>query len=149
MTFFVILFTIALIFVFIDLYKIKNTFFTPLKVKIWNTNRISDVPKYGTSGSSGLDLHSDLDCVIKPKERMLVKTGIYISIPNNNYEAQVRPRSGNALNKGLTILNTPGTIDSDYRGEIGVILYNTSESDIIINLGDKIAQLVFMRIEKV
>lgn len=119
-----------------------------LKVKILNKNlykEASDLPAYKTSGSAGMDLLASLEggnkVTLAPKQRALIKTGLAIALPEG-YEAQVRPRSGLALKEGVTVLNTPGTIDSDYRGEIGVILYNTSDSFFVIENGDRIAQMV-------
>lgn len=106
------------------------------------------VPEYATAFSAGVDLHAVLDepVIIKPLERKLIKTGLAIALPEG-YEAQVRPRSGLALKKGITVLNTPGTIDSDYRGEIGVILINLSSEDFVVNHGERIAQMVIARHE--
>jgi dUTP pyrophosphatase len=106
--------------------------------------KLSDEAKfngYQREGDSGVDLSSIEDKIVKSKSRCLVKTGIAIEIPLG-YEAQVRPRSGLALKNGITVLNTPGTIDSGYRGEIGVIVFNSSEEDFIVKKGDRIAQLV-------
>ncbi|HBK70790.1 MAG TPA: dUTP diphosphatase [Flavobacteriaceae bacterium] len=102
-----------------------------------------DLPNYETSASAGMDLRANLDeaITLKPLERTIVKTGLFIALPNG-YEAQVRPRSGLAAKKGVTVLNAPGTIDADYRGEIGVILVNLSNEDFVINDGERIAQLV-------
>ena len=107
------------------------------------------LPQYATSGSSGMDLRANLDAplVLLPLQRLLVPTGIYIALPEG-YEAQVRPRSGLAIKHGLTCLNTPGTIDADYRGEIKVILINLSGETQIIQDGDRIAQLVIQQVEK-
>lgn len=101
------------------------------------------LPKYETASSAGMDLRANLSesVVLKPLERTLVKTGLFMELPVG-YEAQVRPRSGLALKKGITVLNSPGTIDADYRGEIGVILINLSNEDFIIENGERIAQLV-------
>jgi dUTP pyrophosphatase len=107
------------------------------------------LPTYATAGSSGMDLKANLDNSLElmPLERILVPTGISISLPEG-YEAQVRPRSGLAIKQGLTCLNTPGTIDADYRGEIKVILINLSGNKQIIQDGDRIAQLVIQQVEK-
>lgn len=107
------------------------------------------LPTYATAGSSGMDLRANLDNSLElmPLERILVPTGISISLPEG-YEAQVRPRSGLAIKQGLTCLNTPGTIDADYRGEIKVILINLSGNKQIIQDGDRIAQLVIQQVEK-
>ena len=108
------------------------------------------LPKYETLLSAGMDLRAYLEnpIVLKPLQRTLVKTGLFISL-KPGYEAQVRPRSGLALKKGISILNSPGTIDADYRGEIGVILINLSDSDFKIDSGDRIAQMVIAKHETV
>ena len=108
------------------------------------------LPKYETLLSAGMDLRAYLEepIVLKPLQRTLVKTGLFVSL-QPGYEAQVRPRSGLALKKGISVLNSPGTIDSDYRGEIGVILVNLSDSDFKINSGDRIAQMVVAKHETV
>jgi dUTP pyrophosphatase len=108
------------------------------------------LPSYATIGSSGLDIRAFIENPIqlKPLERVLISTGIYLEIPES-YEAQVRPRSGLAIKQGLTCLNTPGTIDADYRGEVKVILINLSQETQTINSGDRIAQLVFAKVEKI
>lgn len=105
------------------------------------------LPAYATPGSSGMDLRAELSeaVVLKPLERTLIPTGIYLEIPQG-YEAQVRPRSGLAIKQGITCLNTPGTIDADYRGEIKVILVNLSSEDQTIHPGDRIAQMVFQQV---
>ena len=109
-----------------------------------------ELPAYQTEGSSGLDLRACLETAVtlKPLERCLVPTGIFMSIPEG-YEAQVRPRSGLAIKKGLTVLNAPGTIDSDYRGEIKVALINLSPEEQVIEDGERVAQLVFSNYEKI
>ena len=119
-----------------------------MDVKIVNKSNY-DLPKYETIASAGLDLRANLDeaIVLKPLERALVKTGLFLEIPEG-YEAQVRPRSGLALKKGITVLNSPGTIDADYRGEIGVILVNLSQEPFEIESGDRIAQLIFAKVEQ-
>lgn len=101
------------------------------------------VPHYETSASAGMDLRASINqpITLKPLERAIIKTGLFIALPVG-YEAQVRPRSGLAAKNGITVLNAPGTIDADYRGEIGVILVNLSNEDFIINDGERIAQLV-------
>lgn len=101
------------------------------------------VPEYQTGGSSGLDLHARMDepVTLVPKQRRLIPTGIAFAIPTG-YEGQVRPRSGMALNLGITVVNTPGTIDSDYRGEVGVLLINLGQENVVVRSGDRIAQLV-------
>lgn len=107
------------------------------------------LPEYATSQSAGMDLRANLDepIVLKPMERRLVPTGLFMSLPAG-FEAQVRPRSGLAIKKGITVLNSPGTIDADYRGEIGVILINLSQDDFIVNDGERIAQMVIARHEQ-
>ena len=116
-------------------------------IKVINKSK-HDLPKYQTELSAGMDLYANIDepITLKPLERTLVKTGLLISLPKG-YEAQVRPRSGLAFKNGITVLNTPGTIDADYRGEIGVILVNLSSQDFTINDGDRIAQMVIAKHE--
>lgn len=118
-----------------------------MTIKVINKSK-HDLPKYQTELSAGMDLYANIDepITLKPLERTLVKTGLFISLPKG-YEAQVRPRSGLAFKNGVTVLNTPGTIDADYRGEIGVILVNLSADDFTINDGDRIAQLVIAKYE--
>ena len=118
-----------------------------IKLKIVNKSS-NPLPEYATDQAAGLDLRSNNlePIVLKPLERCLVPTGLYIELPVG-YEAQVRPRSGLALKSGITVLNTPGTIDSDYRGEIGVILVNISSSEFTINFGERIAQLIISKHE--
>ena len=118
-------------------------------VKVVN-NSTNPLPKYESKSSAGMDLRAYLDTimVLKPLDRAMVKTGLYIQMPLG-VEAQVRPRSGLAIKSGLTVLNSPGTIDSDYRGEICVILINLSNEDFEIKSGDRIAQLVFAKHESV
>ena len=108
------------------------------------------LPAYATQGSSGLDLRAFVTAPVQlaPLERALIPTGLHIALPNN-WEAQVRPRSGLAIKQGLTCLNTPGTIDADYRGEIKVILINLSNENQVIQDGDRIAQMVFQQVEKI
>ncbi len=108
-----------------------------------------ELPKYETAASAGMDLRANLSesITLKPMERTLVKTGLFIELPVG-FEAQVRPRSGLALKKGITVLNSPGTIDADYRGEIGVILINLSIEDFVIENGERIAQLVIAKYEQ-
>ena len=120
-----------------------------LEVKIRNESA-NPLPQYATHGSSGLDLRASLDAplTLQPMERTLVPTGLFMEIPHG-YEAQVRPRSGLAAKHGITCLNTPGTIDSDYRGEIKIILINLSTEAHIIEPGDRVAQMVFQKVEKV
>ena len=109
----------------------------------------NDLPRYETELSAGMDVRSFIESpiILKPFERKLVNTGLYAQL-EKGYEIQVRPRSGLALKKGITVLNSPGTIDADYRGEIGVILINLSNDDLIINSGDRIAQLVVSKHEQ-
>ena len=107
-----------------------------------------DLPEYATQGSSGVDLRSSEDYIIKPFERALVATGIKLAIPAG-YEVQVRPRSGLALKHGIIIPNAPGTIDSDYRGEVKVILMNLGREDFMIKAGDRIAQLILAPVAKI
>ena len=118
-----------------------------MTIKVINKSK-HDLPKYQTELSAGMDLYANIDepITLKPLERTLVKTGLFISLPKG-YEAQIRPRSGLAFKNGITVLNTPGTIDADYRGEIGVILVNLSADDFTINDGDRIAQLVIAKYE--
>ena len=118
-----------------------------LKVRIIN-NSNNPIPAYATEGSSGMDLRANLPepLTIAPLERMMVPTGIFLEIPHG-YEAQVRPRSGLAIKQGLPCLNSPGTIDADYRGELKVILINLSAEHQVISHGDRIAQMVFQKIE--
>ena len=113
-----------------------------MKVKIVNKSH-HPLPHYATVSSAGMDLHAYLaePVELKPLERKLIPTGLYIALPEG-YEAQIRPRSGLAIKHGITVLNTPGTIDADYRGEIGVILVNLSSQPFIINDGERICQLV-------
>jgi dUTP pyrophosphatase len=110
----------------------------------------NQLPEYATTGSSGMDIRADLEneVILKPLERALVPTGLFLEIPQG-YEAQIRPRSGLAIKQGITCLNTPGTIDADYRGEIKVILINLSNEQVTLSHGDRIAQMVFMKIEQV
>jgi len=120
-----------------------------LKVRIVNQSS-HPLPAYATAGSSGMDIRANLETSmqLKPLQRVLVPTGLFLEIPNG-YEAQVRPRSGLAIKQGITCLNTPGTIDADYRGELKVILINLSDQEQSIENGDRIAQLVFQQVEKV
>lgn len=118
-------------------------------VKIVNKSR-HQLPQYSTACSAGMDLRANIDSpiVLRPFQRALVPTGLFISLPEG-YEAQVRPRSGLAFKHGITVLNTPGTIDADYRGEIGVILVNLGQEDFVVNDGERIAQMVVARYEQV
>ena len=119
-----------------------------LKVKIINKGW-QPLPTYATEQSAGMDLRANIDAPItlRPMERRLVQTGLFIALPVG-FEAQIRPRSGLALKHGITVLNTPGTIDADYRGEIMVLLINFSNEDFIINDGERIAQMVIARHEQ-
>lgn len=119
-----------------------------MKVKIINKSN-NPLPEYSTIMSAGMDLRAFIEhpIVLRSLNRVLIPTGLYIELPKR-YEAQVRPRSGLALKHGVTVLNSPGTIDADYRGEIGVILINLSNEPFFINSGDRIAQLVFHKYTK-
>lgn len=118
-----------------------------MKVKIQIINNVAKLPNYSHEGDSGMDLYSCMDCTILPGERKLIPTGLKIQLPHNT-EAQIRPRSGLALKYGITVLNTPGTIDAGYRGEIGVILINLGDNEFDIHVGDRIAQIVFQSIKR-
>lgn len=120
-----------------------------MEVKIVNLSKHS-LPSYSTSLSAGMDLRANLSepIVLKPLERRLISTGLFIELPKG-YEAQIRPRSGLALKHGLTVLNTPGTIDADYRGEIGVILANLSSEEFVINDGERVCQMVIAKHETI
>jgi len=120
-----------------------------MQVKIVNKSK-HELPKYETDHSAGMDLRADInnDVLLKPLERALIGTGLYIELPVG-YEAQIRPRSGLALKKGITVLNTPGTIDADYRGEIGVIMVNLSSVEFVIKDGERIAQMIISKHENV
>jgi len=119
-----------------------------MKIKVVNKSK-HELPSYSTDHSAGMDVRANLDSdiVIKPLERVLVKTGLYLEIPVG-YEAQIRPRSGLAIKKGITVLNSPGTIDADYRGEICVILINLSSEKFVIKDGERVCQMVIARHEK-
>ena len=119
-----------------------------VKVKIVNKGR-QQLPAYATSQSAGMDLRADIESPIElqPLERHLIPTGLYMALPEG-YEAQVRPRSGLALKHGITVLNTPGTIDADYRGEVGVVLVNLSNTPFTIEPGERIAQMVIAKCEQ-
>lgn len=120
-----------------------------MNVQIINKSKHA-TPSYETEGAAGMDLRANIEesITLKPLERAIVKTGLFIALPAG-FEAQVRPRSGLAAKKGITVLNSPGTVDADYRGEIGVILVNLSNEDFIINDGERIAQLVIAKHERV
>ena len=119
-----------------------------IKINVVNRGH-QQLPAYATPQSAGMDLRANLSepITLHPMERRLIPTGLHIALPEG-YEAQVRPRSGLALKHGLTVLNTPGTIDADYRGEIGVVLINLSQEDFVINDGERIAQMVIARHEQ-
>ena len=125
------------------------TFAALMKVKIINHSS-NPLPSYETVGSAGMDLRANIDTAIelKPLERNLVPTGLFIELPNG-CEAQIRPRSGLAVKKGLTLLNSPGTIDSDYRGEIKIILVNLSDETQVIEPAERIAQMIIAKYEKI
>lgn len=118
------------------------------KIRIINRGS-QQLPAYATPQSAGMDLRANIEdpIALRPLERRIVPTGLYIALPEG-YEAQVRPRSGLALKHGITVLNSPGTIDSDYRGEIGVLLINLSDTPFVINAGERIAQMVVARHEQ-
>lgn len=119
-----------------------------MKVKIVNQSK-HNLPAYETLASAGMDLRANLDesVVLKSLERNLIPTGLFIELPVG-YEAQIRPRSGLAIKKGITLLNTPGTIDADYRGEIKIILANISNEEFVVNNGDRIAQMIISKHER-
>ncbi|MEP7141552.1 MAG: dUTP diphosphatase [Ferruginibacter sp.] len=120
------------------------------KISVSIVNRsANDLPAYATEGSAGMDISANLeqDVTLQPLERLLVPTGLFVELPGG-YEAQIRPRSGLAIKQGITCLNSPGTIDSDYRGEIKVILINLSNEPQVIQHGDRIAQMIFGRVEQ-
>lgn len=120
-----------------------------MRVRIVNKSNHS-LPLYGTAQSAGMDLRAYLSepVLLKPLERKLIPTGLFIQLPDG-FEAQVRPRSGLAINKGITVLNSPGTIDADYRGEIKIILINLSQEDFIVNNGERIAQMIISSYKQV
>ena len=120
----------------------------PINIKIVNTSA-NPLPQYATKGSSGMDIRASLDLpvTLQPLERTLIPTGLFVEIPNG-YEIQIRPRSGLAIKQGITCLNSPGTIDSDYRGEIMIILINLSSEEQVINEGDRIAQMIIQKTER-
>ena len=120
-----------------------------MEVKIVNRSKHS-LPGYSTALSAGMDLRANLEnpITLKPMERRLVPTGLYIELPEG-FEAQIRPRSGLALKKGISVVNSPGTIDADYRGEIGIILINFSNVDFIVNDGERICQMVINKVEQI
>ncbi len=120
-----------------------------MQVRIINNSR-HELPSYQTEGSAGMDLRADLDApvLLKPMERALISTKLFIELPLG-YEAQIRPRSGLAFKNGITVLNSPGTIDSDYRGEIKVLLVNLSMEEFLINDGERIAQMIISKYEQI
>ena len=119
-----------------------------LPIKVVNKGH-QPLPQYATEQSAGMDLRANLEAPItlKPMDRRLIPTGLHIALPKG-YEAQVRPRSGLALKKGITVLNSPGTVDADYRGEVGVLLINLSQEDFVVNDGERIAQMIIARHEQ-
>lgn len=119
-----------------------------MKIKVVNKSK-HPLPEYSTEHSAGMDLRANIDgeIVIEPMHRVLIKTGLFIELPEG-YEAQIRPRSGLAVNKGITVLNSPGTIDADYRGEICVILINLSDEKFIVRDGDRICQMIIAKHER-
>jgi dUTP pyrophosphatase len=122
---------------------------TAIEIKIVNKSS-NPLPEYATAGSSGMDIRAFLSApqTLHPFERTIISSGIFIELPQG-YEAQIRPRSGLAIKQGITCLNTPGTVDADYRGEIKIILINLSQEEQVINPGDRIAQMVIQKTEKI
>ena len=118
-----------------------------MKIRVINKSN-NDLPSYETIGSAGCDVRSDHSATINPGQKLLVKTGLYVEIPIG-YEIQVRPRSGLAYSKGITVINSPGTIDADYRGEIGVILINHGHEQVTLEKGERIGQLVLNKVEQI
>ena len=120
-----------------------------MKINVINKSN-NDLPRYTTQASAGMDLRANISepIVLKPLERALVKTGLFIELPIG-YEAQIRPRSGLAIKKGITVLNSPGTIDADYRGEVCVIIINLSSEEFIVEDGERIAQMIIAKHEKI
>jgi dUTP pyrophosphatase len=119
-----------------------------MKIKIVNISE-NPIPEYSTIHSAGMDIRANITepVIIMPLKRVLINTGLFIQLPEG-YEAQIRPRSGLALKNGITVLNTPGTIDADYRGEIGIIIVNLSDEAFVINNGDRIAQMIISKYER-
>jgi dUTP pyrophosphatase len=119
-----------------------------MKIRIVNKSK-HQLPGYTTEYSAGMDIRANIDedIILEPLKRVLVKTGLYVEIPVG-YEAQIRPRSGLAINKGVTVLNSPGTIDSDYRGEVCIILVNLSDENFVIKDGERICQMIIARHER-
>ena len=130
------------------MHLIRMLHFEMIQIKVVNRGH-QQLPAYATPQSAGMDLRANIESPITlhPMERRLIPTGLHIALPEG-YEAQIRPRSGLALKHGLTVLNSPGTIDADYRGEIGVLLINLSQDDFVINDGERIAQMVIARHEQ-
>ena len=128
--------------------NVRNVSEKMITVKVVNRGH-QQLPAYATPQSAGMDLRANLEkpVTLHPLERRLIPTGLHIALPEG-YEAQVRPRSGLALKHGITVLNTPGTIDADYRGEVGVVLINLSQQDFVVNDGERIAQMVIARHEQ-
>ena len=128
--------------------KLNFARMTSIQIKIVNTSS-NPLPEYATKGASGMDIRASLDIplTLQPLERNLIPTGLFVEIPQG-YEIQIRPRSGLAIKQGITCLNTPGTIDSDYRGEIKIILINFSSEEQVINPGDRIAQMIIQKTER-
>jgi len=120
-----------------------------MEVKIVNTSD-NPLPDYSTSHSAGMDLRASLEkpVTLKPMQRALIPTGLFVELPKG-FEAQIRPRSGLALKKGISVVNTPGTIDADYRGEIGIILINLSGEDFVVESGERICQMVINKVESI
>jgi dUTP pyrophosphatase len=120
-----------------------------MKVKIVNSSG-NPLPDYSTSSSAGMDLRANLEqeVILKPLERKLIPTGLFMELPEG-FEAQIRPRSGLALKKGISVLNTPGTIDADYRGEIRIILVNLSDEEFVVEHGERICQMVINKVETI
>jgi len=116
-----------------------------VKLKVKKLSKLAEIPQYQTEESAGFDLHSVDDVILKPFERKLIGTGISFEIPKG-YEIQIRPRSGLAYKHGITVLNSPGTIDSDYRGEIKILLINHSDEDFEIKVGERVAQAVIQKV---
>ena len=119
-----------------------------VQIKVVNKGN-QPLPKYQTAQSAGMDLRANIDApvLLKPLDRKLIPTGLHIALPEG-YEAQIRPRSGLAIKKGITVINTPGTIDPDYTGDVGVILVNISNEDFVVQPGDRIAQMVINKFEQ-
>jgi dUTP pyrophosphatase len=116
------------------------------RIRIKKIRDCAVTPHYEHDGDAGMDLYAAEDCVLAPGERRLVPTGFQVEVPAG-YEMQVRPKSGLALKRGITVLNTPGTVDAGYRGEVGVILFNSSDTDFEVKTGEKVAQAVIARVE--